>query len=148
MADPPLRTAGSLGMLLGLTSAERGLLLQAVWLIVLLRIALATLAYRRVERLVSRLARRRAAAPAPTERVAWAVAVIGRRLPGATCLIQALAASIMLARGGTPAVVRIGVARDPGGPLESHAWVESDGRVVLGDVHLDRYVPIATWGSS
>jgi len=115
---------------------------------VTLRVALTALPYGRVERLVSRLARRRAAVPAPTERIAWAVAAVGRRLPGATCLVQALAASIMLARGGTRAIVRIGVARERGGPLESHAWVESEGRVVIGDVHVDRYVPIATWGSS
>ena len=116
---------------------------------VTVRVALTALPYRRVERLVSRLARRRAAAAlAPTDRIAWAVAAVGRRLPGATCLVQALAASIMLARGGTRAIVRIGVARERGGPLESHAWVESEGRVVIGDVHLDRYVPIATWGSS
>ena len=46
-----------------------------------------------------------------------------------------------------PAGVRIGVARERGARLESHAWVESEGRVVVGDAHLDRYVPIATWGT-
>ncbi|HEY2991288.1 MAG TPA: lasso peptide biosynthesis B2 protein [Methylomirabilota bacterium] len=138
----------TLGKLLRLSPAERRLVVQAAWLILILRVALTALPYRRVERLVSRLARRRAAVLAPTDRIAWAVAAVGRRLPGATCLVQALAASIMLARGGTRAIVRIGVARERGGPLESHAWVESEGRVVIGDVHLDRYVPIATWGSS
>jgi hypothetical protein len=136
----------TLRRVLALPAGDRRLILRAAWLVLLLRVALLALPFRAFERLVARLASPRVAEPMPAARVAWAVAAIGRRLPGATCLVQALAARILLGRQGTPALVRIGVAREPGGRLKSHAWVESEGAVVLGDVHLDRYIPIATWG--
>lgn len=54
-----------------------------------------------------------------------------RRIPGATCLIQALTGWLMLSRRSIPSTVRIGVAR-PDAKLSAHAWLEQDGRVVLG----------------
>src|SRR5207248_10673296 len=98
-------------------------------------------------RCVTRVARERSARAPEVDRLGWALGAAARRVPGATCLVQALAARILLGRQRIPAVVRIGVARERGAPLESHAWVESEGRVVVGDAHLDRYAPIATWGT-
>jgi len=41
---------------------------------------------------------------------------------------------------GHPADVRIGVVKNETGGLIAHAWVESDGRVVVGDSSdLSRY---------
>jgi hypothetical protein len=134
--------AEALARLLHLRRSERHLIVEAAWLIFALRLAFRALPFRLLERVVHRLARRRTTPPTSTEHIAWAVATVGRRLPGTTCLLQALAAYVMLARRGTEAQVHIGVARDRGRPLESHAWVESEGRVVLGDTGLDRYVPM------
>ena len=35
-------------------------------------------------------------------------------------------------RGGLPADLQIGVMKTPQGKLLAHAWVESDGRIVVG----------------
>ena len=133
--------------LIRLSPPERRLLVRAAWLLVILRLALAPLPLPLLERLVTRLARpRRGPAPA-VDRIGWALGAAARRVPDATCLVQALAVRILLGRQRIPAGVRIGVARERGARLESHAWVESEGRAVVGDAHLDRYVPIATWGT-
>ena len=54
-----------------------------------------------------------------------------RYVPYATCLTQALTARRMLSRYGHDAVLKIGVAKSDS-RLEAHAWVEVNGRVVLG----------------
>jgi hypothetical protein len=133
--------------LIRLSPPERRLLVRAAWLLVLLRLALAALPLPLLERLVRRLARARSGTAPSVDQIGWALAAAARRVPGASCLVQALAARILLGRQRIPAVVRLGVARERGAALASHAWVESEGRVVVGDAHLDRYVPIATWGT-
>lgn len=87
-------------------------------------------------RLVRAIARCRAAAQrlaaGSEERIAWAVEGVGRRLPLlGTCLVRALAADLLLG-GREAACVRIGVRRDENGGLESHAWFERQGRIVVG----------------
>jgi hypothetical protein len=70
---------------------------------------------------------------AKIEKIAWAVAVASRYVPAATCLTQALAGQILLAQHGEPALLQIGVAKNEAGKLEAHAWVESRGRIIIGD---------------
>lgn len=67
------------------------------------------------------------------EKIVWAVSVASRYVPAATCLTQALAGQILLAQHGEPALLQIGVAKNEAGDLEAHAWVESRGRIVIGD---------------
>ena len=64
------------------------------------------------------------------ERIAWAVSASGRRLPGATCLAEAITACWLMRMQGTAANLRIGVTTEPF--FKAHAWVECDGRIVLG----------------
>ena len=78
------------------------------------------------------------------ERIGWAVALVSRWVPKATCLTQAFAAQILLTRQGYPASLRIGVAKGEGGQFEAHAWVETQGRVVLGGPQLARFTPLPT----
>lgn len=72
--------------------------------------------------------------PAAERRLLWAVAAVSRRLlPARPCLTQALAAQALLRwRGGRAARLQIGVARAPDGRLRAHAWLERDGRVLIG----------------
>jgi hypothetical protein len=72
-------------------------------------------------------------ASANIEKIVWAVSVASRYVPAATCLTQALAGQILLAQHGEPALLQIGVAKNEAGDLEAHAWVESRGRIVIGD---------------
>jgi hypothetical protein len=75
-------------------------------------------------------------------RLSWLVEVAGRCTPvRATCLNKALVLSWLLARRGTQAEVRIGVARHEG-RLKAHAWLDHNGQVILGHQELERYEPI------
>lgn len=97
-------------------------------------------------RLLSRLAR--AVPPyrnvGDPDRIASAIRVVAHRLPGTgTCLPNALAAEAMLASHRHEPRLLIGVAKEDGGGLIAHAWVEHDGRVVVGDIEdLSRYRPL------
>ena len=74
------------------------------------------------------------------EALAWAVGAAARRFPKASCLTQAIALEALLAEAGHPSAVRIGVARRTDGSFEAHAWVELDGRVLIGGLpDLERY---------
>ena len=130
--------------LLRLTPQERRLLVRTTLLMVAVRIALWTLPFAYVCR---RLNRRRAAEPElagiPAKRLAWAVEVAARRVPGASCLTQALALQYVLAGAGRESCVHIGVAKKNPGRFESHAWVECGGEILIGDNgELERYSPI------
>jgi hypothetical protein len=78
------------------------------------------------------------------QRVVWAMAVVSQYLPGVrTCLMQALATYVLLRRCGHTAYLRIGVARSEDGQLQAHAWVETGGRIVIGDMEdVSRYTPM------
>ena len=66
------------------------------------------------------------------EQIAWAVAAVGRCVPGASCLPQAIAGYRLLRRAGYAARLRIGIAAGAQAPFEAHAWLELDGRILLG----------------
>lgn len=70
--------------------------------------------------------------PAALKRTVWAVKAVSHRVPGATCLTQALAAQKLLALQRIPVELCIGVAKSVNGILEAHAWLERDGKVLIG----------------
>jgi len=103
--------------------------------------------------LLAALARHRAAAqriaPAPQARVAWAIETVGRRLPTvSTCLVRALAAELLLDGRCGPRRLCIGVRRSRPGILESHAWLECDGRIVVGGDSAAAYVRFMTFDTT
>lgn len=108
--------------------------LAGAWLMLLaVDMGLRTLPYRRVERLVRRVGRRRRTADgevtwAEMERLHWLVAVAaGRHALPVTCLRRSLVLRELLARRGVAADLRFGVHRDRE-DLAAHAWLEVDGR--------------------
>lgn len=68
----------------------------------------------------------------PIERLLWAIALAGRYVSGTTCLSLALAGRMILNRYGYNAHIHIGVAKDHTGSLGAHAWLESEGTIVIG----------------
>jgi hypothetical protein len=76
-------------------------------------------------------------------RVAWAVETVGRKVPLATCLVQATAVEMMLRRAGENPTLHIGVTSPARAPIEAHAWLEWNGRVIVGDEGLDRFAPLS-----
>lgn len=67
---------------------------------------------------------------------------ISRFVLRTNCLTQALALRILLRRRRLESIICIGVAKNESEPLELHAWVESGGRVVIGNVNLPRFTPM------
>lgn len=125
-----------------LGSADRRLLAETGLLLLLARIGLWVAPFPVLRRVLDgprppRLAPR----PEFSDRVAWAVVAVARRLPGMTCLVQSLAAHALLQRRGCRPALHIGVRRGVRGRgsgaaefLDAHAWVECDGRVVAGEI--------------
>lgn len=125
-----------------LDRGDRWLVVEAVVLIWLVQAGLRMLSFSALMRLLAAAKRVRRRSPTGHSRIAWAVNAAARLAPGRTCLTDALAADVMLCRRGCQSVLRIGVKRRSGdrGPLQAHAWVESDGSIVAGELEtLDEY---------
>ena len=135
---------------LSLPPGERALLLRAGLVVSAVRLGLWLRPWGDVCRLLARALPGPAGSPRlPAERVAWAVAVAGRCVPGGgNCLVQALAGQALLRSTGHDAQVRIGVARPGADRLEAHAWVESGAAVVLGGGSRACYAPLPAWGEA
>ena len=78
------------------------------------------------------------------ERLAWVVGVASRFVPKATCLAQALALHVLLQQAGYEVFLHIGVTNNEEGNLKAHAWIESQGRVLIGGSDLNSYTPLLT----
>jgi hypothetical protein len=86
----------------------------------------------------------------PTEasirRLAGAVERVSHFVPAAACLTQALAAHVLLRRRGVLTRLHIGVAKDKEQRFMAHAWVESQGEVVIGGPRTDHFTPLLVLG--
>ena len=119
----------------------RRLLVKTFALLLLIRVALWVVPFRIVDRAVTRLTRRAGRRERYSiEQIVWAVGAASRRIPAATCLTQALAGTLLLAANGHPSTLRLGVARNDDGRLRAHAWIESEGRTILGDTGEELFV--------
>jgi Transglutaminase-like superfamily len=128
-----------------LSGPERTLLVQAAFLLALIRLALRVLPFATVRNLLDRLARTRSGLDdhASHDRIIWAVETAGRQFPGiGTCLTQALTTQVILARRGYSSNLRIGVTRDSAGKFIAHAWLEKDGVILIGGAAHHNYTPM------
>lgn len=116
-------------------------LLEALVVVPLVRIAITLLPFRVVHRFVA-TRKRRMNADVPRERIARAVTAVARRVPRATCLTQVVAAALLCARHGHATELRLGVTKN-GGHLAAHAWLESEGRAVFGEPEPGTFVVLA-----
>lgn len=137
---------------LRLPRPEQLLLLKVLLLVVAIRVALSTLRFQTVQRMVERAARLSACEPSSyrltPERLAWLVRVSAAQVPAASCLTQAMAAQVLLRRYGYACELRIGVACGIAGKLDAHAWIEYEGHILLGGpaAHIARFTPLPTPG--
>ena len=125
-----------------LGAERRRLVIEAAVLLGVVWAGLRTMPLGTLRRLLDAYSRRRPASVESPAAIAWAVQAAARRVPGTrTCLLEALAADAMLRRRSYRSELRFGVrSKDAGSSLDGHAWVECDGRVVVGDVDdLDAY---------
>ena len=119
----------------GLTAADGVLLVEAAVLLLAVRLSLSVVGFHRLRAALQRRTRSR---NRPRERVVWAVQAVARRLPVSGCLAHALVMDTLLHRHGHASHLKIGVRRVDRSvrevPLDAHAWVECDGRIVIGAV--------------
>ena len=102
--------------------------LRTVFALLITRLSLQLFPFSFCEKIVRSLPAPRA----PRERILWAVDAAGRRVPGCgNCLAKALVTRHLLERSGVEASLHFGVERQ-GPRLGAHAWVESGGRIVMG----------------
>lgn len=123
-----------------LSGSDWLLLARATPVVVASRLALWMLsvrAARRAARAVSRLV-----GVVDTGRAPWAVTLVGRTVPAATCLTQAIALQALFEHAGCPCRVEIGVSMTEA--FEAHAWVVCGNEVVLGDMGDSRFERVAT----
>lgn len=121
---------------LQLSWSERWLLLKSLLLVATLRMALSLLPLQKLLRTAEWAGKPRSrlqgSSREPVDKITWAIRVSARRVPGASCLTQALASLILLGRRGYAAQLRVGVLRPEAGTLQAHAWVEIDDQVIIG----------------
>lgn len=81
------------------------------------------------------------------KKVVWAIEALCSRLPiFKNCLNRALATQLMLRKSGREAQLLIGVTRGPQGKFEAHAWLERDGKIVIGTLpDLRSYTPLRSF---
>lgn len=126
-----------LSRLATLGARDWALLAAATTLVVAVRAALWLLPSGHIVRAVRRLtsAPGRTAPGAgrvPATRVVWAVEAASRRVPRASCLTQAVAAHLLLRAHGWTSQLCLGVAREGHGGFRAHAWLEREGRILIG----------------
>ncbi len=133
----------ALRKLVRLPARRRRIVLSSLVAVVVSRVALATLPFRIVEKVVARFV-----PPVPPERrasadeLAWAVAAVSSYVRRATCLVQAVALNELLRKHGHEGELRIGVAKD-GDRLSAHAWVVSGGRILVGGRGSEAFAPLS-----
>lgn len=133
---------------------ERWTIVEAAAICAVVRLMLATTPYGRVSAMVGRVARRSGRGgrlDATGEEVARVVRAVGAAssaiLGTGQCLVRALAAQVMLGRRGYRTEVKFGVEKDGDGVFGAHAWLERDGRVLIGGgVEPGRYAPLGRTG--
>lgn len=142
------------GAIRRLSPQERRLAAEAVLALAFARLALAILPFRLALRChgLVRTARRTDTVLVPASEVEALGRMVSRvagHMPfKAVCLQQALAASMMLRRRGRAAEVHFGVARNPDGKLEAHAWCISAGQPITGTAIAELHVPLAQFSTA
>lgn len=130
--------------ILRLTRRETMLLGQALVAVTRVRLYLWRSKHRELRRLIDSypVSQDSASAAVPhavLAEVAWSVRNAARLVPGATCLTQASAGQILLAKRGHASTIRLSVPARAAvaGELAPHAWLISDDTILLGGTPAD-----------
>lgn len=135
-----------------LAPRDKWLIVKSATLLALVRSALWLLPFPATRRLLGWLSHTsRGDKPDPVSplRLAWAVSIAGRAVPGgAHCLTQALVTQVLLGRRGHLSEVCFGIDPNSAQKFMAHAWVETDGMVVIGGP-IDGYIRLTPlWKST
>lgn len=80
-------------------------------------------------------------------RIVWAINVASCYMPGKTkCLARALATQVLMNWHRYLCKLFIGVNKTPGDGFRAHAWIEYQGRVIIGNLtDLSQFTPLLTY---
>jgi Transglutaminase-like superfamily len=140
---------GAIATFLGLPAADRRLLLRALATVVRVRVLLRLQSLDRLRAWAQwqQWAQQKKSGNLPPAQLAWAVRTAARRMPGATCLVQALALQRLLSQQGHSSELHIGVARHDQS-FEAHAWLTHQGKVLIGADRHEEFTPLVAWPSN
>ena len=129
--------------------AEWFALAEAFVVLALVRLSLATMNFKRIERLTVALVRR--LAPTPVDgtpdddaRLGRAVTRAAKLVPGAKCLAQATAAMVVSARHNRRSRMTIGVKLGATEAFGAHAWLETPNGIPVGGAEAAEFAPLMT----
>lgn len=107
---------------------------KAAFMLVVVRCCILVFPFHRLRRGLIRIFGRpkRVGMYSPKE-IARAVARMTRYVPRATCLVAALACELILLRHGHEPEMHVGVLLTQDHDLEAHAWLDCDGKTILGE---------------
>lgn len=136
-----------------LKTSDRQLLITTFVLLATIRFGLWLLPFPTWHRLlagITQVKRLQQAEPTSILKIVWAVSVASRYMPGGVkCLARALVTQVLLNWNGHAAQLRLGVAKGEEGQLEAHAWVESQGQIVIGGLsNLSSFTPLPSFRGS
>lgn len=132
-----------------LSSAERRLVLEAAILMGLARMIVLTVPFRWVASVLERKSaeeKDEQTSGQKIKKVAWAVRRTSLYTPWrSNCLAQAIAAKYMLRRRRISNTLYMGMAKNPQGEFEAHAWLRSGETIITGGSDLERYAILAVF---
>jgi Transglutaminase-like superfamily len=129
--------------LLRMSGRDRLQIALTFLLLAAIRLGLWLLPFQTLLQNLEKLGRVTPASSLSVRQIVWMVNVSSRYMPGVKCLARALTARVLLNWYGYASELRIGVAKGEQGELEAHAWVEYQGKVIIGGLStLSRYVPL------
>jgi hypothetical protein len=130
---------------------KRRMLLEAAPVVVAVRLLLWLLPSRMIIRWTRRIATSATRGSHPrtsSSTIVWAVESLSRRVPRASCLTQALSAQWLLRRHGYDSRLCLGVATGGSREFAAHAWLEMQGRVIIGGPKVSRFIPLPDFADS
>lgn len=136
---------------INLTTKARHLLLKTVILLGLVRLGLWLLPFSTLRQLLDKIRQLSSKSLKATQieisQIVWAVDLSSRYCFGEVkCLAKALTTQILMSSYGYCSQLQIGVAKSKQGNLEAHAWVENEGKVLVGHLpDLCRFTPLTSW---
>lgn len=120
--------------LLQITNSDRQILLHTFVLLGFVRLGMRLLPFNTLRKLINKNSQPNPRLkPVSLNKIVWAINASTRYTPGgAKCLARALTCQVLMTRYGYSPELRIGVVKGEAGNLEAHAWIETQGQVVIG----------------
>ena len=121
---------------LSLPVYKKILLVKAAFLLVIMKLVVLLFPFGLIKRLVEGLLTIKSIAKQDVnqlQEIRWAIDVASNYIPFAkTCLVKSLAVHVLLIRNGFESTLNIGVTKDKSEKLGAHAWIEHEGKIIMG----------------